>query len=152
RHARAGCVLSGHGRHPLAAERWRPDHPPRAAPRRRCGEPPGRVTDRMSCSACDRIARITEGTNPDFVPPLAEPHVTLAAEQVYRGYCILLLKDHHEHLADLPRDRQARLWEDVALVAAVLRRELAPRRINYACLGNLVTHVHWHVIPRHADD
>ena len=106
----------------------------------------------MSCSACDRIARIANGTNPDFVATLSESHVTLADEQVYRGYCILLLKDHCEHLADLPRERQARLWEDVAHVAEVLRRELAPVRINYACLGNLVTHVHWHVTPRHADD
>ena len=106
----------------------------------------------MSCSACDRIARIANGTNADFVATLAESHVTLADEQVYRGYCILLLKDHHEHLADLPRERQARLWEDVAHVADVLRREVAPARVNYACLGNLVTHVHWHVIPRHAGD
>ena len=34
----------------------------------------------------------------------------------------------------------------------MLRREVAPARVNYACLGNLVTHVHWHVIPRHAGD
>ena len=106
----------------------------------------------MSCSACDRIARIANGTNPDFVATLSESHVTLADEQVYRGYCILLLKDQCEHLADLPRERQARLWEDVAHVAEVLRHELAPVRINYACLGNLVTHVHWHVTPRHTDD
>jgi diadenosine tetraphosphate (Ap4A) HIT family hydrolase len=78
--------------------------------------------------------------------------VTLADEQVYRGYCILLLKDHHEHLDELPLERQLRLWEDVIRVAAVLRRQLAPVRLNYACLGNLVTHVHWHVIPRYADD
>ena len=106
----------------------------------------------MSCSACDRVARIGDGKNPDFVATLTESHVTLADEQVYRGYCILLLKDHHEHLDELPLDRQQRVWEDVMRVATVLRRELAPVRLNYACLGNLVTHVHWHVIPRYADD
>jgi diadenosine tetraphosphate (Ap4A) HIT family hydrolase len=106
----------------------------------------------MTCSACDRIARIAEGRNPDFIATLAESHVTLADEQLYRGYCILLLKDHHEHLDELPLDRQVRLWEDVVRVAGVLRRQLAPVRLNYACLGNLVTHVHWHVTPRYADD
>lgn len=106
----------------------------------------------MSCSACDRIARIAEGRNPDFIATLAESHVTLADEQAYRGYCILLLKDHQEHLDQLPLERQVRLWEDVVRVAGVLRRELDPVRVNYACLGNLVTHVHWHVIPRYADD
>jgi diadenosine tetraphosphate (Ap4A) HIT family hydrolase len=106
----------------------------------------------MECSACARVARIAAGKNPDFVATLAESHVTLADEQAYRGYCILLLKDHHEQLDGLPLERQARLWEDVARVAAAMRRTVDPVRINYACLGNFVTHVHWHVIPRHADD
>lgn len=106
----------------------------------------------MTCSACVRIARIADGGEPDFVATLSESHVILADEQAYRGYCILFLKDHREHVDELPRERQARLWEDVAQVAAAVRRELAPRRLNYACLGNFVTHVHWHVIPRQADD
>lgn len=106
----------------------------------------------MDCSACSRIARIATRQNPDFVATLSESHVTLADEQAYRGYCILLLKDHHDHVDELPLDRQARLWDDVARVAGTLRRELAPVRLNYACLGNFVTHVHWHVIPRYADD
>jgi diadenosine tetraphosphate (Ap4A) HIT family hydrolase len=106
----------------------------------------------MSCAACARIALIREDRNPDYIAELAESYVTLADEQAYRGYCILLLKDHAEHLDELTWERQLRLWEDVARVAAVLRREVEPRRINYACLGNLLTHIHWHVIPRYADD
>ena len=106
----------------------------------------------MDCSACTRIARLADGKNPDFVATLSESHVTLADEQAYRGYCILLLKDHHDQLDELPLERQARLWEDVARVATALRRELQPVRLNYACLGNFVPHVHWHVIPRYDDD
>ena len=30
--------------------------------------------------------------------------------------------------------------------------EHAPAKINLATLGNMVAHVHWHVIPRFADD
>ena len=106
----------------------------------------------MACSACARVAAIAEKRNPDFVATLSESHVTLADEQAYRGYCILLLKDHHDHVDQLSLERQARLWDDVARVATVLRRELQPLRLNYACLGNLVTHVHWHVIPRYAGE
>jgi diadenosine tetraphosphate (Ap4A) HIT family hydrolase len=106
----------------------------------------------MSCSACTRIAAIGAGKNPDFVATLSESHVTLADEQAYRGYCLLLLKDHCEHVDQLPLERQTRLWEDVVRVAAALRAELDPLRLNYACLGNYVTHVHWHVIPRYTDD
>ena len=106
----------------------------------------------MDCSACRRVDAIAAGKNPDFIATLAESHVTLADEQAYRGYCILLLKDHHDHIDQLPLDRQLRLWEDVARVAVALRREFEPVRLNYACLGNFVTHLHWHVIPRYADD
>jgi hypothetical protein len=51
---------------------------------------------------CERIELIRRGANPDFVAALGESYVTLADEQAYRGYCILLLRDHHEHVADLP--------------------------------------------------
>jgi diadenosine tetraphosphate (Ap4A) HIT family hydrolase len=106
----------------------------------------------MACLGCDRIALIRDHRNPDFVAELAESYVTLADEQAYRGYCILLLKDHEEHVLRLPLERQLRLWEDVARVGAAIHRELAPVRVNVACLGNLLTHVHWHVTPRYPDD
>jgi diadenosine tetraphosphate (Ap4A) HIT family hydrolase len=106
----------------------------------------------MSCSACDRLERIARNADPEFVATLSECQVVLADEQLYRGYCILFLRDHAEHLADLSLDRQGRVWDDVARVAAAVRKTVEPLRLNYASLGNFVTHVHWHVIPRHADD
>lgn len=106
----------------------------------------------MTCPACARLERIARGADPEFVATLPECQVVLADEQLYRGYCILFLRDHAEHLADLPFDRQQRVWDDVARVAAAVRKTVEPVRLNYACLGNLTTHVHWHVIPRHADD
>jgi diadenosine tetraphosphate (Ap4A) HIT family hydrolase len=33
-----------------------------------------------------------------------------------------------------------------------LRKALQPDKINLASLGNLVPHLHWHVIPRWRDD
>ena len=106
----------------------------------------------MPCLACERIDLIQKGRNDDFVVELSESYVTLADEQTYRGYCILLLKDHHEQLAALSFERQARLWDDVSRVADALTKEVAPLRLNYACLGNLLHHIHWHVIPRFAED
>jgi diadenosine tetraphosphate (Ap4A) HIT family hydrolase len=43
----------------------------------------------------------------------------------------------------------------MAVVLAVegqLRRLYAPDKINLASFGNMTPHVHWHVIPRWADD
>ncbi len=106
----------------------------------------------MTCEACDRIEQIRAGKNPRFIAELSESFVVLSDEQFYRGWCILLLKDHHEHLAALPIDRQTNLWRDVAFVAQTLTRELMPVRINYECLGNQLHHIHWHIIPRYPDD
>ena len=33
-----------------------------------------------------------------------------------------------------------------------LRRLMRPAKINLASLGNMTPHLHWHVIPRFADD
>ena len=40
----------------------------------------------------------------------------------------------------------------LARVAAALQKTVEPARINYACLGNMLRHIHWHVTPRYADD
>jgi len=106
----------------------------------------------MSCSACDRIARIRDKRDPEFVVELPSSFVTLADEQVYKGYCIVFLKDHHESLTALSYEQRMRLFEDVMRVAGAIEKVLEPARINYACLCNWVRHVHWHVTPRYQDD
>ncbi len=80
---------------------------------------------------------------------LRESVVFLHEHQRYEGWCVLVLKEHAEHLHQLPLARQVRLWEDVAQVAGAISRSFSPRRLNYECLGNVVGHVHWHVIPRY---
>jgi diadenosine tetraphosphate (Ap4A) HIT family hydrolase len=37
-------------------------------------------------------------------------------------------------------------------VEVALRGLLQPRKVNLASLGNQVPHLHWHVVPRFADD
>ena len=40
----------------------------------------------------------------------------------------------------------------VYAVEQVLRDHLHPAKINLASFGNVVPHLHWHVIPRYTDD
>jgi diadenosine tetraphosphate (Ap4A) HIT family hydrolase len=101
------------------------------------------------CSACQRITACRAGTHPGFIAELSESLAVLHDHQGYEGWCVLLLKDHHEHLHLLPLARQARLAEDVARTAAAIAGAFTPRRINYECLGNQLAHIHWHVIPRY---
>ena len=102
------------------------------------------------CPACRRIADIRAGTNPSFIAELSESFAVLHDHQPCEGWCVLLLKDHAEHLHLLPQDRRARLAQDVGRVAEAIARALNPNRINYECLGNQLAHIHWHIIPRYA--
>lgn len=101
---------------------------------------------------CRTVAEAREGQHPRLIAELRESFVMFAENQGSRGWCVLVLKEHADHLADLAMERQVRLWEEVVQVAAAQRRVFGPVRINYECLGNQVNHVHWHVIPRHRDD
>ncbi len=114
---------------------------------------------REGCELCLVLPELERGSRPQLIAELRETFAVLADNQGTRGWCVLILKDHVEHMADLSAERQLRVFEDVACVAAVVRAVFSesgkgggPPRINYECLGNLVPHVHWHVIPRHAHD
>lgn len=99
------------------------------------------------------------GEHPRLIAELDESFALLSERQGCKGWTVLVLKEHAEHLAELPMLRQARVFAEVARAAAAVRSVFAssgrgggPPRINYECLGNQAAHVHWHVIPRHADD
>lgn len=103
----------------------------------------------MTCPLCRRLA---DEHDPERIADLAEGVVFLGENQGCPGWCVLVLRAHVEHMADLEIDRQSRIFADVARVASAIRAVVGPVRLNYECLGNVVAHVHWHVIPRHPDD
>ncbi len=90
--------------------------------------------------------------HPALIAELSETYLILGDNQGCPGWCTAILKDHHEHLAEFSPDRQARIFRDVAAAAAAIRTTLGPLRLNYECLGNVVPHIHWHIIPRHLND
>lgn len=109
------------------------------------------------CPICKTLDQI--GSNPSLLCELDMSYAMLGENQGCPGWCVLLLKDHHEHVANLPLDKQLSLFDEVSRIAAAIRavfptsgKDGLPPRINYECLGNLVPHIHWHIIPRHADD
>jgi diadenosine tetraphosphate (Ap4A) HIT family hydrolase len=106
-----------------------------------------------NCPACQRLARLPD---PFLIAELRESYWTLHKHQRYPGWSTLWLKTHAEHTGRLPRSTQERLSLDVLDAAAAMHRALdtpdRPVRINYENLGNVVAHVHWHLIPRRPTD
>jgi diadenosine tetraphosphate (Ap4A) HIT family hydrolase len=78
--------------------------------------------------------------------------VVLADEPDYPGFLRVILDAHVKEMTDLPAAEQQALLHVVLATEAALREVMAPDKINLASLGNVVPHLHWHVIPRFADD
>jgi diadenosine tetraphosphate (Ap4A) HIT family hydrolase len=70
----------------------------------------------------------------------------------YPGFCRVILNRHVKEMTDLPPDERAHLMQSVFVVEGALRELMQPDKVNLAALGNQVPHLHWHVIPRFADD
>lgn len=74
--------------------------------------------------------------------------VILARDADYPGFCRVVWHAHIKEMSDLDTAQQNRLMHVVCSVEAALRDALKPDKINLASLGNVVPHLHWHVIPR----
>lgn len=79
---------------------------------------------------------------------LPHSYVILNRDQYFPGYTLLFTKNHATELFHLDRDMRTGLMEEVSLVAEVLYSIYTPAKINYELLGNMVPHIHWHIVPR----
>ena len=78
--------------------------------------------------------------------------IVLPAEPGYPGFCRVIWQAHHAEMTDLPAEDRQYLMGVVFAVEQALREVAQPDKINLASLGNMVAHLHWHVIPRFRDD
>jgi diadenosine tetraphosphate (Ap4A) HIT family hydrolase len=99
----------------------------------------------VSCPLCD-----TPGGTPLWQDDFCR--IVLADEPDYPGFLRVILNAHVREMSDLPAADQQELMRVVLATEAALREVMAPDKVNLASLGNVVPHLHWHVIPRFADD
>ncbi len=70
----------------------------------------------------------------------------------YPGFCRVIWKAHVVEMTDLTEAAQTGLMQVVFTVEQVVRSLFKADKINLASFGNVVPHVHWHIIPRWRDD
>ncbi|HEY6096382.1 MAG TPA: HIT family protein [Gallionellaceae bacterium] len=78
--------------------------------------------------------------------------VVLVNDDDYPGFCRVIWNEHSREMSDLAPAQRNRLMESVFAVESAVRKVMQPHKINLASLGNVVPHLHWHVIPRYRDD
>lgn len=78
--------------------------------------------------------------------------VVLVDDDNYPGFCRVIWRDHVKEVTDLSELDRMLLMDVLWQVEHVVREVMQPEKINLASLGNVVPHLHWHVIPRYTDD
>jgi diadenosine tetraphosphate (Ap4A) HIT family hydrolase len=99
----------------------------------------------MTCPLCD-------GPGGKVLGEDAFCRVVLADEPDYPGFLRVIVNAHIKEMTDLSPVGQQALLQVVLMAEAAVREVMAPDKINLASLGNVVPHLHWHVIPRFTDD
>ncbi|MDR1251895.1 MAG: HIT family protein [Treponema sp.] len=75
--------------------------------------------------------------------------VYLNRNQNHKGRCIVAFKEHRTEYFHLSPEENAGFFADVSLTAQALTTVFNPGKINYATFGDLVPHVHFHVVPKY---
>lgn len=78
--------------------------------------------------------------------------IIMVDDAAYPGFCRVIWNAHVKEMSDLAAPERAYVHEAVHQVELALRGVMQPAKINLASLGNMVPHLHWHVIPRFEDD
>ena len=100
------------------------------------------VTHVAGCPLC-------EDSGGRLVHEAAKFRVICAAEAGFPAFYRLVWRDHVREFSDLQKDDRLLCTEAVTVIEKAMRDLLAPDKINLATLGNVVPHLHWHVIARY---
>ena len=73
--------------------------------------------------------------------------------QTYQGYCVIVFDPRHvTRISDLTSEEWNALSKDIFVSQQAIERVTNPDHVNVASLGNVVSHLHWHIIPRYVGD
>jgi diadenosine tetraphosphate (Ap4A) HIT family hydrolase len=93
-----------------------------------------------------------EGAGGEVLWRDARLRIVLADEPDHPGFVRVIWNAHVREMTDLPGGDRDHCMRAVFAAESALRALLRPDKVNLACLGNVVPHIHWHVVPRFRDD
>ena len=75
-----------------------------------------------------------------------------ASDDELPGFVRVIVKRHASEMTDLTSEENSMVRQAVRMCEICMLETMHPDKINLASLGNMVPHVHWHVIARYKDD
>jgi diadenosine tetraphosphate (Ap4A) HIT family hydrolase len=105
------------------------------------------------CPVCEQI-RLDQKDDDYllYICDLPFSRLYLAKNQFVKGYCVLICHRHVIELHELSKQERASYFDDVALVAKALQSVFQADKMNYNILGNMIPHLHTHILPRYFTD
>lgn len=101
-------------------------------------------TPHNDCTMCNRW----ESDADLRIVAFEHSYLILNRDQFFPGYCLLFAKSHVTELFQLDLRVRQGMLEEISRTAAVLSGLFKADKINYELLGNMVPHIHWHLVPR----
>lgn len=75
-----------------------------------------------------------------------------ASDEELPGFVRVIVKRHVAEMTDLTAQESEMVRQAVRLCELCMLETMHPDKINLASLGNMVPHVHWHIVARYRDD
>jgi len=101
---------------------------------------------------CDRVASTRAGNSAFLIAEFAQSLFVVGDHQFYKGYRLLLLKHHVRELHEMEPGARHELYQELDRATIAIVKAFSPWKMNHLSLGNSDEHVHWHLMPRYADD
>lgn len=94
-----------------------------------------------ACPLCESDGGLLVFRNPQL-------RVIQASETGFPAFYRVVWNRHVTEFSDLAPTERDTCMKAVVMVEQILRGALQPAKINLAALGNVVPHLHWHVVAR----
>jgi diadenosine tetraphosphate (Ap4A) HIT family hydrolase len=104
------------------------------------------LVDGTDCPLCGRES------GPDVVASLETSVVTTDEAVAVAGYCCIVLREHRVELHELSGQQGTAFMQDVMRVAAAVQSITGAIKLNYEIHGNVIPHIHMHIVPRYPGD
>ncbi len=78
--------------------------------------------------------------------------VILVDDARFPAYTRLIHNEHVREMSDLSVEQRMQCMDIICRIEIAMRGVLGPDKINLAQFGNMVPHLHWHIIPRWRND
>ena len=102
-----------------------------------------------NCTLCKDELKAEEG---QLIWRGDDARIILVNDPDLPGFCRVIWNHHVAEMTDLTYGEREHLMTLVFAVEEAIRHVMHPDKVNIAALGNMVPHIHWHIIPRYQDD